>query len=79
MSHEISEPDMEQQTGSILGKEYEKAVYCHPAYLTYMQSTLHKVLDWMTHKLESRLPGDISTTSDTQMITTLMQKVKRNS
>ena len=79
MSHEISEPDMEQQTGSILGKEYEKAVYCHPAYLTYMQSTLHKVLDWMTHKLESRLPGEISTTSDTQMITTLMQKVKRNS
>ena len=79
MSHEISEPDMEQQTGSVLGKEYEKAVYCHPAYLTYMQSTLHKVLDWMTHKLESRLPGEISTTSDMQMITTLMQKVKRNS
>ena len=76
MTQEISEPDMEQQTGSILGKEYDKAVYCHPAYLTYMQSTLHKVLRWMTHTLESRLPGEISTTSDMQMITTLMAESK---
>ena len=66
------EPDMEQQTGSKLGKEYVKAVYCHTAYLTYMQSTLCKTLDWMTHKLESRLQGEISTISDMQMITTLM-------
>ena len=62
------ELDMEQQTGSKLGKEYVKAVYCHPAYLTYMQSTSCKILGWMTHKLESRLRGEISTTSDTQMI-----------
>ena len=51
------EPDMEQWTGSKLGKEYAKAVYCHPAYLTYMQSTSCEVLGWMKHKLESRLPG----------------------
>ena len=62
------EPYMEQQTGSKLGKEDVKAVYCHPAYLTYMQSTSCKILGWMTHKLESRLRGEISTTSDTQMI-----------
>ena len=54
------EPDMEQQTGSKLGEEYVKAVSCHPAYLTYMQSTLCKMLGWMKHKLESRLPGEIS-------------------
>ena len=60
------EPDMEQQTGSKLGKEYVKAVYiCHPAYLTYMQSTLYEMPDWMKHKLESRFPGEISITSDT--------------
>ena len=53
------ELDMEQQTGSKLGNECVKAVYCHPAYLTYMQSTSWKVLDWMKHKLESRLPGNI--------------------
>ena len=58
----------EQQTGLKLGKEYIKAVYCHPAYLTYMQSTSCEMLDWMTHKLESRLPGEVSTTSDIQMI-----------
>ena len=69
------EPDMEQQTGSKLGKEYIKAVYCHPAYLTYMQS---EMLGWMKHKLESRLPGEISTTSDMQMTPPLWQKVKRN-
>ena len=51
--------DMEQQTGSKLGKEYVKAVYCHPAYLAYMQSTLWEMLDWMKHRLESRLPGEI--------------------
>ena len=54
------EMDMEQWTDSKLGKEYIKAVYCHPAYLTYMQSTLYKMLGWMKHKLESRLPGEIS-------------------
>ena len=52
------EPDMEQWTGSKLGKEYVKAVYCHPAYLTYMQSTLCEMPDWMNHKLESRLQGE---------------------
>ena len=62
------EPDMEQLTGSKLGKEYDKAVYCHPAYLTYMQSTSCEMIDWMNQKLESRLPGEISTTSDMQMI-----------
>ena len=61
------EPDMEQQTGSKLGKEYLKALYCHPAYLTYMQSTSCKILDWKTHKLESRLPGELATTSNMQM------------
>ena len=49
------DPDMEWQTGSKLGKEYIKAVYCHPAYLTYMQSTSYEMPDWMKHKLESRL------------------------
>ena len=51
------ELDMEQQAGSKLGKEYTKAVYCHSAYLTYMQSTSCEMLDWMKHKLESRLQG----------------------
>ena len=55
---------MEKWTGSKLGKEYIKAVYCHPAYLTYMQSTSCEMLGWTAHKLESRLPGEISTTSD---------------
>ena len=68
---------MEQWTGSKLGKKYVKAVYCHPAYLTYMQSTLSKMLGCMKHKLESRLPGEISITSDMQMIPPLWQKVKR--
>ena len=61
------ELDMEQQTGSKLGKEYVKAVYCHPAYLTYMQSISCERLGCMKHKLESRLLGKISTTSDVQM------------
>ena len=65
---EATEPDMEQQTGSKLGKEYIKAVYCHSAYLTSMQSTWCKLPGWMYHKLESRLPGEISTTSDMQII-----------
>jgi len=72
------EPDMEQQTVSKLGKEYVKAVYCHPAYLTYMQSTSWKILGWMKYKLESRLPGEISITSDMQMTPPLWQKAKRN-
>ena len=62
------ELDIGQQTGSVLGKEYVKAVYCHPAYLTPMQSTSRETLDWMKHKLESRLLGEISTISDMQMI-----------
>ena len=65
------EQDMDQQTGSKLGNEYVKAIYCHPAYLTYMQSTACEMLGWMKHKLESRLLGEISITSDMQM-TTLM-------
>ena len=62
------EPDTEQLTGSKLGKEYVKAVYCHPAYLTYMQSTSCEMPGWMKHKLESIFLGEISTTSDMQMI-----------
>ena len=62
------ELDIEQLTSSKLGKEYNKAVYCHPVYLTYMQSTSYKMLGWMNHKLESRLLGEISATSDMQMI-----------
>ena len=65
------EPNMEKQTGSKLGKEYVMAVYCHHVYLTYMQSTLSEMLDWMNHKLESRLPGEISIISDIQMTPTL--------
>ena len=66
------------QTGSKQEKEYVKAVYCHPAYLTYMQSTSCKMLVWRKHKLESRLLGEISITSDMQMTPPLWQKVKRN-
>ena len=65
------ELDMEQWTGSKLGKDYIKAVYCHPVYLTYLQSTSCEMLGWMKHKLESRLPGEISITSDMQMIPSL--------
>ena len=64
---EETELDMEQQTGSKLGREYVKAVYCHPVYLTYMQSTSCEMPGWIKHKLESKLPGEISITSDTQM------------
>ena len=70
------ELDMEQQTGSKLGKEYVKAVYCHSAYLIHMQTTLWEMLDWVKHKLESRLPGEISITSYMQMTPPLWQKVK---
>ena len=72
------ELDMEQQTGSKLGKEYVKAVYCNLAYLTYMQSTSYEMPDWMKYKLESRLLGEISITSDMQVIPPLWQKVKKN-
>ena len=72
------ELDMEKQTGSKLGKEYVKAVFCHPAYLTYMQNTSWETLGWMKHKLESRFPGEISVTSDTQMIPPLLKKENRN-
>ena len=68
------ELDMEQQTGSKAGKEYVKAVYCHPDYLTYIQSTSCEMLSWMKHKLESRLLGEISITSDMQMTSPLWQK-----
>ena len=67
---------MEQQTGSKLGKEYGKAIYSHPAFLTYMQSILCEMPGWMKHKQESRLLGDISVTSDMQMTPLLWQKVK---
>ena len=72
------ELDMEQQTGSNSGKDYVKAIYCHPAYLTSMQSTSWETLGWMKHKLESRLLGEISMTSDIQMTSPLWQKVKKN-
>ena len=72
------EPDMEQQTDSKLGKEYVKAVYCHPVYLTYMGSTSCEMPGWMKNKLESRLLGEISITSDVQITPLLWQKAKRN-
>ena len=68
---------MEQQTGSKLGKEYIKAVYYHPAYLTSMQSTSSETPDWMKHKLESRLPGEISITSDMQITPLYGRKQRR--
>ena len=70
------ELDMEQQTGSKLG--HVKAIYCHPAYLTSRQSTSYEMLDWMKHKLESRLLGEISITSDMQVVTLVWQKAKMN-
>ena len=72
------EPEVEQQPGSKLGKEYIKAVYCHLVYLTFMQSTSYEMPGWMKHKLGSRLPGEISITSDMQMTPLLWQKVKKN-
>ena len=72
------ELDMEQQTGSKLGKEYVKAVYCHPAYLTSMQNTSSEMPGWMKHKLESRLLGETSVTSDTQMTSPVWPKAKKS-
>ena len=72
------EPDMEKQTGFKSGKEYVKAAYCHPAYLTSMQSTSCEMLGWMKQKLGSRLLGEISITSDMQMTPPLWQKAKKN-
>ena len=72
------EMDMEQQTGARLGKKYVKAVYCHPAYLTYMQSTSWGMPTWMRHKLESKLSGKIPITSDMQMTPPLWQLLKQN-
>ena len=68
---------MEQQTGSRLGQEYVKAVHCHPVYLTYMQSTSCEMPGWLKHNLESRLPREISITSDMQMSPSLWQKMKK--
>ena len=72
------EQDMEQRTGSKFGKEYNKAVYYHPAYLNYMLSTSCEMPGWMKHKLESRLSGEISITLDMQMTLPLWQKAKKN-
>ena len=72
------EADMEQQTAFKSGKEYVKAVYCHLAYLTYMQRTSCEMPGWIKHKLESRLQGEVSITSDPQMTPPLWQKVKKN-
>ena len=72
------ERDIEKQIGSKSGKEYIETIYCHPAYLTSMQSTLYEMLGWMKHRLESRLPGEIPITSDMQMTPPLWQKVKKN-
>ena len=72
------EPDMDQQASSKLGKEYLKAVYCHPVYLTRMQRISCEMPGWIKHKLESTLPGEVSITSDMQMIPPLWQKAKRN-
>ena len=74
----LLEIDLEQWTGSKLGKEYIKAVYCHPAYLTYIHIILCEMPHWMKNKLDSRLQGKISVTSDMQMTPPLWQEVKRN-
>ena len=72
------ELDMKQQMGSKSGEEYIKAVYCHHAYLTYMQSTSCEMMGWMRNKFESRLPGEILITSDLQMTTSFWQKMKEH-
>ena len=88
-SHPLSSPSLpalnlssirvfSNETGSKLGKKYIKAVYCHPAYLTYMQGTPLEMLGWMKHRMESRLPGKLPITSDVQMTPPLWQTVKRN-
>ena len=71
------EPDVEQQTGSEWEREYVKTVYCHHAYLTYMQGTSCEIPGWMTHKLKSRLLGEVSVASDMQMTPPLWQKEKK--
>ena len=71
------ELDIEQRTGSKLGKEYIKSVYCHPAYLTYMQSASGETLGWRKHRLESRLSREISITSDMQMTPPSWEKAKK--
>ena len=76
--HSITSVVNFEKTGSKLGKEYDKAVYCHPTYLTYMQSTSCEMLGWMKHKLESRFPGEISITSEMQMTPYLWQNTKKN-
>ena len=83
------ELEMEQQTGSKSGKEYVKAIYYHPAYLTYIESTSWEMLDWMKHKLESRLPGgninnlrcagDITLMAESEELKSLLMKVKEES
>ena len=79
---QVKKPTVRTEHGTTdwfqMGKEYIKTEYCHPAYLTYMQRTPCEMPDWMHHKLESRLLGNISTTSDMQMIPLLWQKAKRN-
>ena len=75
---QLLEPGMEQQTGSELGKECVKAVFCHPAYLTYMRCTSYEMPGWMKLKLESRLQGEISVTSGMEMTPPLRQKAKGN-
>ena len=72
------ELDMEKRAGSKLGKEYKKAIYCHPVYLPYMQSTSYEMLGWMKYKLDSILLGGIAITSDIQMTPPFWQKVKKN-
>ena len=74
MSNKTPLPPQDSTSKAV--KQYVKAVYCHPAYLTSMQSTSWEILDWMKHKLESRLLGEISVTSDMQMIPPLWQKAK---
>ena len=78
MGQEEIESKMEKLTGSKLGKEYVKVVYCHSANLTYSQSTSCEMLGWKNHKLESTLPRKISITSDKQITPSLWQKVNKN-
>ena len=78
MKKQQLEQDMEKWMGSKLGKEYIKAVYCHPDYLTYLQSISREMPGWMKLKMESTLPGEMSITSDMQMTPPLWEKAKRN-
>ena len=78
MKKQQLEQDMEKWMGSKLGKEYIRAVYCHPDYLTYLQSISREMPGWMKLKMESTLPGEMSITSDMQMTPPLWEKAKRN-